>query len=319
MMFRDTFHTKSMNTEQQARGESMNMNKYLILDTDIGNDIDDHWALAMMLRTPGMEPDLIVTASGDTPYRAAVTRHFLKNTGFSHIPVAAGELRKDQNIPETLRHILPEDALDRQEVCDGVERMIAMIEKADSVTIVAIGALTNIAQIAQRRPDLTKKCRIVAMSGSYDGSFMDKPGRIPEFNVYSDCAAAKIVYSTQWQDLLLTPLDHCGALVMDGADYQKVFTAKNPVAKELIATYHDWTAWLSEEDKKGKSSILFDTAAVKLATPGGEESSVIREMRIAIADDGSWVEEDSAPVCRVALAWKDRAAYISELAAILGD
>ena len=71
--------------------------------------------------------------------------------------------------------------------------------------------------------------------------------------------------------------------------------------------------------KKGKSSILFDTAAVKLATPGGEESSVIREMRIAIADDGSWVEEDSAPVCRVALAWKDRAAYISELAAILGD
>ena len=168
----------------------MNMNKYLILDTDIGNDIDDHWALAMMLRTPGMEPDLIVTASGDTPYRAAVTRHFLKNTGFSHIPVAAGELRKDQDIPETLRHILSEEELDRQEVCDGVERMIAMIEKADSVTIVAIGALTNIAQIAQRRPDLTKKCRIVAMSGSYDGSFMDKPGRIPEFNVYSDCAAA---------------------------------------------------------------------------------------------------------------------------------
>jgi inosine-uridine nucleoside N-ribohydrolase len=38
----------------------------VILDTDIGGDIDDTWALAMMLRSPELDVKLVVTDTGDT-------------------------------------------------------------------------------------------------------------------------------------------------------------------------------------------------------------------------------------------------------------
>ena len=290
----------------------------LILDTDIGGDIDDHWALAMMLCQKNMQPDLIMTASGNTRYRAALTRHFLKQSGFEHIPVAAGIFRKDQNIPENLWQILPVGTVDPEEKTDAVEKAIQLIENAQSVTIIAIGALTNIAAIVEQRPDLLYKCRLIAMSGSRAMGAMDKPGKIPEFNVFSDIEAAKKVYAAKWQDFLLTPLDHCGALVMQGQDYQKVLNSSNPVARELIHTYLVWLKTIGSDNlEPASSSILFDTAAVRLAMPGGEDNCIIEPLSIRIADDGSWIETDEPANCRVASGWKNRSAHLADLADIL--
>ena len=131
------------------------------------------------------------------------------------------------------------------------------------------------------------------MSGSRAMGAMDKPGKIPEFNVFSDIEAAKKVYDAKWQDFLLTPLDHCGALVMQGQDYQKVLNSSNPVARELIHTYLVWLKTIGSDNLEPvSSSILFDTAAVRLAMPGGEDNCIIEPLSIRIADDGSWIETD---------------------------
>lgn len=67
------------------------MNKIpVILDTDIGTDIDDTWALAMLLNCPELEPRLINTVSGDTPYRAHLTAKFLQAAGRTDIPIGIG-------------------------------------------------------------------------------------------------------------------------------------------------------------------------------------------------------------------------------------
>ena len=42
----------------------------VILDTDIGLDVDDVWALVFLLRCPELDVKLITTATGDTRYRA---------------------------------------------------------------------------------------------------------------------------------------------------------------------------------------------------------------------------------------------------------
>ena len=42
----------------------------VILDTDLGTDIDDSWAIAYMLKCPELDVKLITTATGDTTYRA---------------------------------------------------------------------------------------------------------------------------------------------------------------------------------------------------------------------------------------------------------
>jgi inosine-uridine nucleoside N-ribohydrolase len=62
----------------------------IILDTDIGDDIDDVFALALAMRSPEIEIVGITTAWGDTTLRARLVQRFLKENGASAIPIAVG-------------------------------------------------------------------------------------------------------------------------------------------------------------------------------------------------------------------------------------
>jgi inosine-uridine nucleoside N-ribohydrolase len=62
----------------------------LHLDTDLGGDIDDLCALAMVLNWPDVELLAITTVADDEGKRAAYTRYALELTGWEDIPVAAG-------------------------------------------------------------------------------------------------------------------------------------------------------------------------------------------------------------------------------------
>jgi len=68
----------------------------MILDTDIGDDIDDAFALALALRSPEIKVIGITTAWGDTALRARLVNRFLKETGTAHIPVVAGVATKSK-------------------------------------------------------------------------------------------------------------------------------------------------------------------------------------------------------------------------------
>ena len=62
----------------------------VVLGTDIGTDIDDTWALAMLLRCPELEPRLVVTATGDTSYRARLAAGILTAGGRDDVPIGVG-------------------------------------------------------------------------------------------------------------------------------------------------------------------------------------------------------------------------------------
>src|SRR6195256_316698 len=62
----------------------------VILDTDIGDDIDDAFALALALRSPELQILGITTTFGDTETRANLLDRFLAESGRPEIPVAAG-------------------------------------------------------------------------------------------------------------------------------------------------------------------------------------------------------------------------------------
>src|SRR5882672_3822378 len=65
----------------------------IIIDTDIGDDIDDAFAVGLALSSPEFEILGISSAWGDTPLRARLLSRFLKETGRSDIPVAIGIAR----------------------------------------------------------------------------------------------------------------------------------------------------------------------------------------------------------------------------------
>src|SRR2546421_8613709 len=62
----------------------------IILDTDIGDDVDDAFALALALSSPEINIAGITTACGDTHLRARLVDRFLAETQHQGLAVAEG-------------------------------------------------------------------------------------------------------------------------------------------------------------------------------------------------------------------------------------
>ena len=90
----------------------MNRKIPVILDTDIGNDIDDTWALGMLLNSPELDLRLLLTSTGDARYRAKVAARFLEACGRSDIPVGIGISRVDGS-PETMHEYVDSYRLEK--------------------------------------------------------------------------------------------------------------------------------------------------------------------------------------------------------------
>ena len=67
----------------------------IIIDTDIGYDIDDTWALSLMLSTNLFDVKLISVTQGDIDYQVALVAKILKLLGKEHIPIARGICRNE--------------------------------------------------------------------------------------------------------------------------------------------------------------------------------------------------------------------------------
>jgi len=62
----------------------------VILDTDIGDDIDDTWALGLLLKSPELDVKLVVGDYGKPDYRARLLAKFLERAGRTDVAVGVG-------------------------------------------------------------------------------------------------------------------------------------------------------------------------------------------------------------------------------------
>ena len=72
----------------------------VILDTDIGGDIDDTWALVLLLKSPELDCKLVTTCTGDTTYRARVVAKLLETAKRADIPIGIGPAQKGDRQPQ---------------------------------------------------------------------------------------------------------------------------------------------------------------------------------------------------------------------------
>jgi inosine-uridine nucleoside N-ribohydrolase len=285
------------------------MNKIpVILDTDIGSDIDDTWALAMLLNCPELDPRLIVTTSGDTLYRAHLTAKFLQTAGRADIPIAAG-LNDPQGTHKFQQPWL--DGFDAaaypgQITDNGAQAMVEIIMASPKpVTIISIAMATNIARALELEPRIAAKCRFVGMHGSVHIGYDGQPGAVPETNVRYDVPALRKVFAAPWLEKIITPLDTCGLVVLDGARYQQVYRSENPVLKALIENYKIWAklvTWMTVDYETVRSSVLFDTVAVYLAYSA--DLLEMEKIRLQITDDGLTLPDPGGDEVLAALRWR---------------
>lgn len=282
----------------------------VVLDTDIGGDIDDTWALAVLLRSPELDLKLVVTDTGNTTYRARVAAKLLQVAGRTDVPVGIGIHQDDgmgPQAPWVEGYVLADypGAVHQ----DGVGAMVdTIMASAEPVTLVCIGPVPNVAAALEREPRIAQKARFVGMHGSLRLGYGGSPQISEEYNVRGDVAACRAAFSAPWE-VTITPLDTCGLVVLKGAKYARVRDCADPLTQAVMANYDIWAErveW-SRANPEMQSSTLFDTVAVYLAF--AEDLLVMEELGIRVTDDGYTVIDDDAETIRCATAWRDLAAF----------
>ena len=287
----------------------------VILDTDIGTDIDDSWALAYLLRSPELDLKLVLTDTGDTRYRAKIVAKLLQRAGRADVPVGIG---KNGTMGEAERNLDPwVRGYDLAQypgriVEDGIGALIDTVMRSpEPVTIIAIGAVPNLAEALAREPRIAARCRFVGMHGSFDIGYDGKAPASAESNVRVDPAALRIVLAAPWRDILLTPLDTCGRVSLSGDDYARIWgSMSDPLLRAVIESYCVFAprvSWMPCDFFATRSTTLFDCVAVYLAT--SEQLVETETVSFRITDDGLTIRDPRGVRARVALRWKDEPAF----------
>ncbi len=294
----------------------------VILDTDIGDDIDDTWALAMLLKSPELDVKLVAADTADTTYRAKIIARILEVAGRTDIPVAVG-------IPDVGRPTRKTQATWVEDYnledysgdvrLDGVQAIIdTIMESPDPVTLICIGPVPNIAEALRREPDIARRVRFVGMHGSFhwhhttNRKLSMEPGRQAEWNVKCDISSAQEVFSAPWIDAVITPLDTCARVVLDGERYRRLLKSDDPLIRAVIDNYRIWAQMHGDDsDPATHTSVLFDCVAVYLAY--STRFLKMERMGLRVDEGGHTIEDIGAPVFNVAIEWLNYEAFADEL------
>ncbi|MBI5389862.1 nucleoside hydrolase [Candidatus Woesearchaeota archaeon] len=217
--------------------------KPLIIDTDIGVDVDDAFALAYAVKS-GLDVQLITTVYGDTELRAKIATYLVQDLLQADIPIAAG-------LEKPLKHKLVFPLAGHEKLAipsgyapsinaNGIEALASTIRSSPGIEIACIGPLTNIATLLSTSPDLASNIghlyimgnATICGCGEYHLNF-----RAHNFKV--DPEAVDVVFASSIPKTLIT----------------------TPIAKQSLITPEDIRSW------RGNSvgNYLADTAEHWLA------------------------------------------------------
>jgi inosine-uridine nucleoside N-ribohydrolase len=296
----------------------------VIFDTDICDDIDDTWALALLLESPEFDIKLITTEVGNTVSKAKTVAKFLETVGRTDIPIGIGVQQheghhrqdawaKDYELssyPGTIHR-------------DGVQALIDTVMKSRKpVKVVAVGPLPNIAAALEREPRIAQKAEFVGMHGSVRLGYGGSATISAEYNVRASAKEAQKVFTAPW-NITITPLDTCGVVQLKGQKYQAVLKRNSPLTRALIENYRAWYRQGVLNEKKdlseaelnkrvdqklnSSSSTLFDTVAIYLAM--STDLVKMEKLPIRVTDDGYTRIDQGAKVINCATEWKDLGAF----------
>src|SRR5882757_5761671 len=216
----------------------------VIIDTDIGDDIDDAFAVALALRGPELEILGITTTFGDTETRAKLLDRFLAEAGRPEIPVAAGAPTPPKS-NFTQRRYAVNNRYAKPSHPDAVTFLLEQIRHNPSeVTLIAIGPLMNVGAAIDKDADTFRKLkRVIIMGGSIkrgygDVGFGTPTPPQPEWNILNDIPSAQRLFAAGVR-LYVMPLDST-QLKLDEVKRAFLLNQGTPITDALTLLYHQW-------------------------------------------------------------------------------
>ncbi len=271
------------------RGEKM---EKMILDTDIGDDIDDAYALALLVSMPNVKVLGVTTAWGQTLERAELTVKLLKVMGHEKIPVFAGR-RGEAKIGRQYEWVKQHGDATNHRTGVQKEDAVTFLKRSfdaapGDITLVAIGPLVNVGDLVTRYPEVRSKIkRIVIMGGAVHVGYNNQEPPVAEWNIKCDPVAAKAVY-TSGVPLTMAGLEATTMLKFDIERQKKLCAVGTPMTDAIAALTMLW----------GNSvPTLFDPMAVAWAVGG--KFCETEEKHVEVEPDGVTRITDGTPNCTV--------------------
>ncbi len=255
----------------------------VVLDTDIGTDIDDAWALGYALKSPAFDLLGVTISDADTTARARLACKLLYRLGRTDVPVAVG--RRTPAVPPNridYQFAWAEDFQAYQPIATPAVEFLADVirRNPNQVTLIAVGPLHNVGDLVRLHPDVIPLVRrVVLMSGSVGpNAFSAVP--VPEWNVRLAIREAQAVYAASWP-VTIVPLDSTTYIRLDDQERETLRNARTPLALALETLLRLWT------DRPSSRMTMHDQLALAEAQQPGRFFGRCEPMPLRVDDDGS--------------------------------
>jgi len=172
----------------------------VIFDTDLGEDIDDLYALCLAVVHPQLDVQAITTVHGDTQAKARLAKKVLRPIGRPDIPVGAGismseaRIARKQVLPDPthsatyIDFVTPDDPEFGTESLAATDVIVSVLREFQSPTsFIVAGAFSNVAQALTQVPDLYRG-RIASVASMAGETYVLHS----EYNVLCDPEAADL-------------------------------------------------------------------------------------------------------------------------------
>jgi purine nucleosidase len=220
----------------------------VLLDTDLGSDVDDAIALALLLACPELEPVALTVVAGDVAGRAAASARLLAAAGRADVEVCVGAqgalVRRGRFNAEAIP-LEGYPAAPDARVSDepAAERIVRAARETAGLELVAIGPLTNLAHALALDPELpTRVARLVVMGGHIRrvaiGERVAEPGI--DYNLCSDPEASAMVLGAGFETRLVSA-DVTLQVWLREADLARLAAAPRAEVRALVPLVRAWT------------------------------------------------------------------------------
>jgi inosine-uridine nucleoside N-ribohydrolase len=253
----------------------------IILDTDIGYDPDDLFALLFLQKLAGDRVKLIITANETQEKRKRFLDQIISTIPDFNPKTAQG---KDIGLQKFTVDGLLENNQEVPSSEDFIEEIKSIVDEFPKVTYIGIGGFSNLAGFIEKYPDDAKKMKIVAMGGAVN---YERHTDWVEYNIKIDIPATRIVVESGCDVTYImaqTTHNPIYEVKSDHSLIQKLATSNVP---EYQLLYKHCQLWF---EKRGHGTSMHDPLTVVTAL--GYEYATFAESKVVVTDQGKMVVTD---------------------------
>lgn len=217
----------------------------ILIDTDIGSDVEDSFAVTLAALSKEIELVGITTVTGDTRKRALIAEKLLKQVNKKKTLIAAGMGSKNDMGGWEGKGILNQIDEPTEITLNAAQRILDLINaNPKEVIIISLGPLSNIAEALSKDETLPQKVKQIIIMGGFINEAYIGDLKIPlsfEYNLGKNIYAAKKVFES-FNNILLLPGDITFVQKSQWSDthINQLNRSNKTVIKSLVSMMNVW-------------------------------------------------------------------------------